>query len=318
MTTFRASGFTRRQASSEWEPAAFDLCNDELVIVLHWHPPARIALPLMEISAVDAIAPPAQGSATISIRSSEGVAVAAVAPETFVDELCTELRSTMSAPRQPTDRRPVPTGPVPVSERPRSVASVSETSPTPPTAAPVDATSLRDALRDRAWIGAVAMGVVILVLVGLAVTARRSAVRAHARTDAVTQELAAANAEVEATSEQLVVTSGDLDMTRQELIASRGKVTALEGQIADLTERISGLSNDKAKVQDEKRAAEVVSRLANSAAEGMLECRNRLLDAMGYVVDRAYSSATRVLDAALPVCQRANSEVAALKEAVGS
>ena len=85
-----------------------------------------------------------------------------------------------------------------------------------------------------------------------------------------------------------------------------------KSQALDL--RISELTNEKAQVQDERNVAQEVSRLGGVAASQMLDCRDRLLDAMSSLVGGSsyypnYSGMSARLDAAVPICQQANSSI---------
>lgn len=105
------------------------------------------------------------------------------------------------------------------------------------------------------------------------------------------------------TRKELRSTTSDLKDTKTKLDAS---TTANN----DLTRRVSELGNEKSQVQDERNAAQEVSRLAAKAAAEMQECRDRVLDAAQMVLYDIVE-ATAILEAATPICQQANSDVAA-------
>ncbi len=51
------------------------------------------------------------------------------------------------------------------------------------------------------------------------------------------------------------------------------------------------------------------------AAQKMLDCRNRIIDAMSSLLDGYLGSTSAQLDSAVPVCQEANSAVAEFSDA---
>lgn len=69
-------------------------------------------------------------------------------------------------------------------------------------------------------------------------------------------------------------------------------------------------------MQDERNAAREVSSLATQAAGKMLECRDRILDAMQYSAAQLYDSTISALDDAAPICQEANTLVSDLVDSV--
>jgi len=107
-----------------------------------------------------------------------------------------------------------------------------------------------------------------------------------------------------------------LRTTEAELADLRADHEAMTKERDDLELRVSELANEKAAVQDERNAARELARLGANAAEKMLECRNKILDAMGYILDDYYLAASTALDVAVPVCQAANTAVAAFSDAV--
>ncbi len=119
----------------------------------------------------------------------------------------------------------------------------------------------------------------------------------------------------------LVSTSATLDRTKSSLTTSESSLTSTKGLLATETARaqaldlrISELTNEKAQVQDERNVAQEVSRLGGIAASEMLDCRDRLLDAMSSLVGGSsyypnYSGMSARLDAAVPICQQANSSI---------
>ena len=119
----------------------------------------------------------------------------------------------------------------------------------------------------------------------------------------------------------LASTSATLDKTESSLTTSESALTSTKGLLATETAksqaldlRISELTNEKAQVQDERNVAQEVSRLGGVAASQMLDCRDRLLDAMSSLVGGSsyypnYSGMSARLDAAVPICQQANSSI---------
>ncbi len=121
--------------------------------------------------------------------------------------------------------------------------------------------------------------------------------------------------------ESLASTSATLDKTEASLTTSESALTSTKGLLATETTRaqaldlrISELTNEKAQVQDERNVAQEVSRLGGIAASQMLDCRDRLLGAMSALVGGSsyypnYSGMSARLDAAVPICQEANSSI---------
>jgi len=119
----------------------------------------------------------------------------------------------------------------------------------------------------------------------------------------------------------LASTSATLDKTESALTTSESSLTSTKGLLATETTRaqaldlrISELTNEKAQVQDERNVAQEVSRLGGIAASQMLDCRDRLLDAMSALLGGSsyypnYSGMSARLDAAVPICQEANSSI---------
>lgn len=115
--------------------------------------------------------------------------------------------------------------------------------------------------------------------------------------------------------QQLQRTESDLSALRGDLEDSQAELTAMTSERDDLELRVSELSNEKANVQDERNAAQELSRLGADAAEQMLDCRNRLLDVMESMLYASLASVNSQLDAVTPICQSANSAVAAFADA---
>lgn len=109
-----------------------------------------------------------------------------------------------------------------------------------------------------------------------------------------------------------------LTRTRASLASTSATLKEVTADRDSLDARVSELTNEKAQVQDERNAAQELARLGADAAQQMLDCRDRILDAMTSMASSYYISASAELDAATPVCQRANSAVAAFSDAAGS
>lgn len=128
----------------------------------------------------------------------------------------------------------------------------------------------------------------------------------------------------EKTSQQLASTTANLDTTRTKLDETvtalddtKSKLAAETSRADDLDQRVAELSNEKAKVQDERNASQELARLGAVAAQQMLDCRNKLLDVMSLMLDSSYIVVSARMEAIVPVCQEANSAVAAFSDATG-
>lgn len=160
-----------------------------------------------------------------------------------------------------------------------------------------------DVLRRQTWLPRLAWFALVLLVIGLgaaAVSFRGSARQQTERAEAAEVSLASVEADLASTTDDLTSTTGEL--------------ATVTSRADDLEQRVSELTNEKAQVQDERNAAEEVSRLGATAAAQMLECRDLLLDAMSSLVSGSmlypnYAGLSARLDAAVPVCQSANSSV---------
>lgn len=108
-----------------------------------------------------------------------------------------------------------------------------------------------------------------------------------------------------------------LDTTARELATTRSRLREAAAARDSLEQRISQVTNDKAQVQDQRNAAQELARLGAQAARQMLECRDQILDAMRSMAADLYGAASAQLDAAVSVCQSANSAVAQFSDAAG-
>ena len=153
-----------------------------------------------------------------------------------------------------------------------------------------------DVLRRQTWLPRLAWFALVLLVIGLgaaAVSFRGSARQQTERAEAAEVSLASVEADLASTTDDLTSTTGEL---------------------ATVTSRADDLEQRVSEVQDERNAAEEVSRLGATAAAQMLECRDLLLDAMSSLVSGSmlypnYAGLSARLDAAVPVCQSANSSV---------
>ena len=165
-------------------------------------------------------------------------------------------------------------------------------------------------------LAAVAIASVIALIATSAVLWSHSASES-ARADVAEVNLQQTTARVKDLTSQLDTANATLATTKKDLDTRTTELTASKAENADLTTRVGELGNEKAQVQDERNAAQELSRLGATAAAGMADCRDRLLDIIGYVLDEYYLTASAALDAATPICQAANSAVAAFQAAAG-
>ncbi len=152
---------------------------------------------------------------------------------------------------------------------------------------------------------AVALGVACALLV-VALAAATLIFRSRS---VASEELAATRAH------QLTETNADLKETKAALEKASADLATTSTERDSLKLRVSEVTNEKAQVQDERNAAQEVARLGAIAAQKMLDCRNRIIDAMSSLLDGYLGSTSAQLDSAVPVCQEANSAVAEFSDA---
>ncbi len=264
-------------------------------------------LPLSTVVSVDEVGPSPVGEPALEILFDNGVGLSVVPSADFTDQLITRLRATdgraEAAALSPALATPAAAAPPPYLGSPpvidlRAAPTVPHT-PIPPLASPQDPVDRGSTPTStpRRIVAALLIGTLITSLIATAVVANRFHDRA---TNA--EELA------EQRAVELRSTRDELDEARRNLAATTATLEATELRVSELT-------NEKAAVQDERNAAQELARLGADAATMMLDCRDRILDAMSYILDSSYLSVSTVLDAALPVCQAANTAVAAFSDA---
>lgn len=188
-----------------------------------------------------------------------------------------------------------PTGSMAIVPMPQQETSVAATEP--PSEEP------HDVSRGRTWLPRLAWFALVLLVVGLGAAALSFRASAHEQTE-----------RAEAAEVSLASAESELASTADDLTSTTGKLATATSRADNLEQRVSELTNEKAQVQDERNAAEEQSRLGATAAAEMLECRDLLLDAMSSLVSGStlypnYAGLSARLDAAVPVCQSANSSV---------
>ncbi|MFZ1434477.1 MAG: hypothetical protein WAR61_14205, partial [Candidatus Microthrix parvicella] len=202
------------------------------------------------------------GSRTITCRIDADRSVDAVLPVAFLTQVA--QASEQVAP--PPDHF----GAAGSAPPPKAAASVDEdVHPTPAETTPPSLTaSTRRGPTRWQVAGRVGNSILVFILLGSLVYVRKTSNDQTDRANQAEATLAATDAELTQTKESLDERTNDLSDSNEEN--------------ADLTARVSELSNEKAEVQDERNAAREVSSLATQAAGKMLECRDRILDAMQY------------------------------------
>jgi hypothetical protein len=236
------------------------------------------------------------GSRTITCRIDADRSVDAVLPVAFLTQVA--QASEQVAP--PPDHF----GAAGSAQPPKAAASVDEdVHPTPAETTPPSLTaSTRRGPTRWQVAGRVGNSLLVFILLGSLVYVRKTSNDQTDRANQAEATLAATDAELTQTKESLDERTNDLSDSNEEN--------------ADLTARVSELSNEKAEVQDERNAAREVSSLATQAAGKMLECRDRILDAMQYSAAQLYDSTISALDDAAPICQEANTLVSDLVDSV--
>ena len=330
------AGYYRSSSAMAWAPASYRVKPGFLDVM-----PAQVAqassvpverLPLTSIVSLGETAPPENGLMTVNAVLADGRSFDAAVPSDFVDAWCRALEVAAAAPQR--------TVPVPPPMPPAMVA----TSPSVPVAVPAAAASVTAATvaasnqpsslvgaspagvatapahsapaRRGRLLGAVAIASVFALIVTSAILWSRSASES-ARAEVAEVNLQRTTDRVKELTTELDAANATLTTTKRDLDARTTELTASKAENADLTTRVGELGNEKAQVQDERNAAQELSRLGAEAAAGMADCRDRLLDIIGYVLDEFYIVASAALDVATPICQSANSAVAAFQAAAG-
>ncbi len=313
----RSFGYFRHHPDRPWAAAQFAVApgrlgvspNPETVGVV----PVEF-VPFESIVGVDEIAPQHGDVMTVQVRLVDGQQFDAALPKQFVTQLC-GLLDGAEATHAPGGLVPV-TAPPPeathVSPATSVMVPITDVAPAVGAApgvgvAPEHTAPNRNRKRLLAQILAVAS---VLALVATSVVLLTQLNEQRQRADAAEATLAS-------TRSQLALAQKALDETQKDLASRDAELAKSVAENTDLTTRVSELGNEKAKVQDERNAAEEVSRLGARAASGMLDCRNRLIDALDYIIDELYISGSAALEAATPVCQQANTDIAAFDAAIG-
>ncbi|MFM7067824.1 MAG: hypothetical protein ACKOYM_00030 [Actinomycetes bacterium] len=269
-------------------------------------PVERISL--ADVVGVDEVAPPHQGVLTVRVARNGGATFDAALPAAFVQALVGALHTApAAAPTLPAVMPVVPPLAPPVTAPVTTVAAA----PAPPIAAPVAPSvtapatvlTMQPVRSRRRVLVAVAIAAVLVGLLGTSISFWN-----QANNQADRANVAEAN---------LANTRNTLAATQRELTSANTKIADTEAKVKELTTRVSELGNEKAKVQDERNAAQELSRLGAQAASAMVDCRDRLVDIIGYIVDEYYATASAALDVATPVCQSANSAIRAFQAAAG-
>jgi len=300
------SGYFRTDGSTNWSAAQF-VCHDDWLDVTPEPPSTATQVPvdrigLSEITGVDEVGPQSGALATIEIRRLSGTAFQAAVPSSFTELLCDGLRRVHSA-AQPTSTLSMPMLPPEAGSQPGGVAP---TTPVPPASGGPTAHGGRRKRRALQVLAVLAAAGVLGVVAGLFAQSRSQRDRA----ERAESELAAAQL-------QLDETAATLERTQQELATKQAALDAANAANGDLTTRVSELGNEKAQVQDERNAAQELSRLGADAAAQMTSCADLLVDIVGYVLEESYTTASIALDTATPVCQSASSAVGAFQAAAG-
>ena len=330
------AGYYRSSSAMAWAPASYRVKPGFLDVM-----PAEAAqaslvpverLPLTSIVSLGETAPPENGLMTVNAVLADGRSFDAAVPGDFVGAWCRALEAAAAAPQRTVPVPPPippamvatsPSVPVAVPAAAASVTAVtgaaSNQSPslTGASSAGVDTTPAHSgpARRGR-LLGAVAIASVFALIVTSAILWSRSASES-ARAEVAEVNLQRTTDRVKELTTELDAANATLTTTKRDLDARTTELTASKAENEDLTTRVGELGNEKAQVQDERNAAQELSRLGAEAAAGMADCRDRLLDIIGYVLDEFYIVASAALDVATPICQSANSAVAAFQAAAG-
>lgn len=337
-TTSEVAGHHRSGPTGEWASATFTIDEQQFSIGPAGLPAATsvplIGWPLTEIASVFQLSRPSENVMVVEVTFAGGASLQASLPEVFVADLCERLAEAHDAAGAsraavPSVEPPLPPTGVQGLSSPHQVSTrlvnipppfkpatgtagathaVHSTTPTwgdtsqssitvsIPRSEPQFASSL---LRDwRLW-GALAMVVLLAISIGVLWT--------HASTESERADSAEAS---------LATRTTELDESRALHRKVSDELATASEQVENLTMRVSELSNEKAQVQDDRNAAQELNRLGAEASAKMLECRDRVLLVLDYVLDEYYSSASAALDVAGPICDDADAAVAAFTGAL--
>jgi hypothetical protein len=294
--------------AAESQPVRVGLTDDRLQLDTAG---GAIGLPLNEVISVEEEMSPANGQ-VIVVTMQDGFLLHLRVSEVFVAAFLERLAQSIDRTGAPTTDSPLASAPpTPVSPssaveppafRPSPVSGVSPQGladsgmpATSPNAGPNDvATKEKRPLARILAFAAVAL--LVVGLVGATFTFRS---KYEASSDLADRNAA----ELEETSAVLEKTTADL--------------ATMTSERDDQTQRVTELSNEKAQVQDERNASQELARLGAVSAQEMQDCRNQLLDVMSAMLDSSVYVASAMLDAVVPVCQSANTSVAAFADAAG-
>ena len=315
--TTAVSGYFRSVGAADWSAARFVL-HDDWMDLVPAAPSAADQVPvdrigLAEITGVDQVGAQDGALGTIEVRRRSGRAFEAAVPPAFTDLVCAELQRVHST-AQSTDPMPTPVATAAVAAPPTAAVPLLEPPVTAPVASaavvpvPDDAT---DRLRSRKRLATrvfatLAVAGLLGASVGFFVQSRSQRDRAERAESTLAQ-----------TQAQLDETTANLERTENEAATTQTELDAANAANGDLTTRVSELGNEKAQVQDERNAAQELSRLGADAAAQMTSCADLLVDIISYVLNESYLIASSALDRATPVCQSASTAVGAFQAAAG-
>lgn len=317
-TTEKCWGYCRNGDHEPWQAAHFRF-DDEVLRVApqqSGQPPVDVAL--ADIVDVHELTIDLTGPPTVVFATRSGHRFEVLLEQRFTDGLCTALRRSTAG--EATPHSPAGNGgprPIAALTAPAEAVTFDARPPSAPTPPEVSAARLL-AVRRRLGLKPVAVAAIAFALVaGLALNNWRVAGINSDRADQAEASLQSARSDLATSREDASKANSQLASTKSELNTALANVTRLERENVTLTDRISEVSNDKAQAQDERNAAAELARIGAEAGAKMLECRDRVLDALSYVLDEYYVSAAAALDAAKPTCQMANTLVAQLQSAIG-
>ena len=106
-------------------------------------------------------------------------------------------------------------------------------------------------------------------------------------------------------STQLNERTRELNGLAAKVQRQQSALTRSESDVASLSRRQRELAAEKARVEDDRAALQVQSRVLNSVANAFVACKDGLVALLGYVVQGDQTSASAVVDRVGADCSRA-------------
>jgi hypothetical protein len=306
--------------AAAWHPVRAALTDDHLRLESESGPNSW---PLTDVTFVDEESSPSNGQ-FILVRMRDGFQLRLRVSDVFIAAFLERLASTIeragpAAPTLPRSDLHTPTAQPPPFEPTRVVGPPPFQTQQPtmvhaappagndeiadPPAAPAGETAEKRKWATRRFLAITAASLLVVGLLAATLTYR--------------SKYEASSELADRTAAELAETTAALDESEASLAKTTAELAEMTSDRDDQTQRVAELSNEKAQIQDERNASQELARLGAVAAQEMQNCRNQLLDVMTAMFDSSIYVVNAMLDAVVPVCQAANSSVAAFSDAAG-